>query len=112
MKVYSLDLRKKIVQSVRGGVSISETARRFCVNRSTVGRYLKRFDEESSIVPKKKSPGSPLKLDQSAMRLLEEDIESRQTRSQIRWALCWMPPSNIGRVLNVNRFPLSSTRRS
>ncbi len=35
MKAYSVDLRTKIVESVRRrGVSISETARRFGVNRS------------------------------------------------------------------------------
>jgi transposase len=77
MKAYSLDLRTKIVQSVRRrGVSISETARRFGVNRSTVGRYLQRLDEEGSLIPRK-APGAPPKLDQSAMRLLEEDINSR-----------------------------------
>ena len=77
MKAFSTDLRTKIVQSVRRrGVSKSETARRFGVNRSTVGRYLKRFNEEGSIIPKK-APGSPPKLDESAMRLLEEDIKSR-----------------------------------
>jgi transposase len=77
MKAYSLDLRTKIVESVRRrGVSISETARRFGVNRSTVGRYLKRLDEGGSLAPKK-APGSPSKLDESAMRLLEEDLKSR-----------------------------------
>jgi transposase len=76
MKPYSLDLRIKIVESVRRGVSKSETAHRFGVNRSTVKRYVKQLDEESSLAPKK-APGSPSKLDESAMRLLEEDIESR-----------------------------------
>ena len=77
MKAYSLDLRTKIVQSVRRrGVSISETARRFGVNRSTVGRYLKQLDEEDSLIPKK-APGSRSKLDENAMRLLKEDIEAR-----------------------------------
>jgi transposase len=57
MKAYSLDLRKKIVESVRRGVSISETARRFGVNCSTVGRYLKRLDENDSLAPEK-TPGS------------------------------------------------------
>jgi transposase len=34
MKAYSIDLRTKIVESVRRrGVSISETARRFGINR-------------------------------------------------------------------------------
>jgi transposase len=48
MKAYSIDLRKKIVESVRIGVSKSETARRFDVNRSTVQRYIKQLDEEGS----------------------------------------------------------------
>jgi transposase len=59
MKAYSIDQRKKIVQSVGRGVSKSETARRFAVNRSTVGRNLKQFDEEGSLLPKK-APGSPI----------------------------------------------------
>jgi transposase len=76
MKAYSTDLRTKIVQSVRRVVSKSETARRFGVNRSTLGRYLKRFNVEGSLIPKK-ALGSPPKLDESAMRLLEEDIKGR-----------------------------------
>src|SRR5215204_5916177 len=76
MKAYSVDLRIKIVESVRKGISKSETARRFGVNRSTVKRYLKQLDDEGSLVPKK-APGSCSKLDESAMRLLEEDLKSR-----------------------------------
>ncbi len=93
MKAYSIDLRTKIVDSVRRGVSKSETARRFGVNRSTVGRYLKRLDEEDGSLAPKKAPGSPPKLDESAMRLLEEDIKSRpwathKQRSEFLFATC------------------------
>jgi transposase len=77
MKAYSVDLRTKIVESVKRGVSKSETARRFGVNRSTVGRYLKRLDEEDGSLAPKKAPVFRPKLDESAMRLLEKDIESR-----------------------------------
>jgi transposase len=76
MKAYSIDLRTKVADSVRRGVSKSETARRFAINRSTVRRYLNRLDQEGSLVPKK-APGSPPKLNESALRLLEEDIEAR-----------------------------------
>ena len=69
MKAYSIDLRTKIVESVRKGVSKSETARRFGVNRSTVKRYLKRLAEGGSLAPKKR-PGKHLKLDEHAMLLL------------------------------------------
>ena len=92
MKAYSIDLRTKIVESVRRGVSNSETARRFGVNRSTVARYLKQLDEEGSLIPQK-PPGSPPKLDHSAMRLLEEDIKARpwathKHRSEFLFAAC------------------------
>jgi transposase len=76
MKPYSIDLRKKIVESVKTGVSKSESARRFGVDRSTVRRYLKQLDEEGSLLPKK-APGSSPKLDESALRLLREDIKAR-----------------------------------
>jgi transposase-like protein len=36
MKAYSVDPRNKIVEAVKKGVSMSETARRFGVNRSRV----------------------------------------------------------------------------
>ena len=93
MKAYSIDLRTKIVESVRRSVSISETARRFGVNRSTVGRYLKRLDEENGSLALKKAPGSRSKLDEGAMRLLEEDIKSRpwathKQRSEFLLAAC------------------------
>ncbi len=39
MRAYSLDLREKIVESVKKGVPKSETARRFGVYRATVKRY-------------------------------------------------------------------------
>ncbi len=92
MKPYSIDLRQKIVESVRRGVSKSETARRFGVNRSTVKRYLKQLDEEGALAPRK-APGSPPKLDESAIRLLEEDIKARpwathRQRSEFLYVTC------------------------
>ncbi len=71
-----MDLRTKIVESVRRGISKSETARRFGVNRSTVKRYLKRLDKEGSLAPKRRHGKRP-KLDEHAMQLLEEDLEAR-----------------------------------
>ena len=76
MKAYSVDLRTEVVESVRQGFSKSETARRFGVNRSTVKRYVKRLDEGGSLAPIRR-PGKRPKLDQTAMRLLEEDLAAR-----------------------------------
>jgi transposase-like protein len=67
MKAYSVDLRTKVVESVRRGISKSETARRFGISRSTVNRYLKRLDESGSLAPKQRPDKRP-KLDQRAMR--------------------------------------------
>ena len=92
MKAYSIDLRKRIVESVKRGVSKSETARRFKVNRSTARRYLDQLDEEGSLSPKK-APGKTSKLDESAMRLPEQDIKTRpcathRQRSEYLYGLC------------------------
>lgn len=50
MKAYSLDLRKKIGESVKNGVPKSETARRFGVDRATAKRYAKQLDERGTLV--------------------------------------------------------------
>lgn len=113
MKAYSIDLRTKIVESVRRGTSKSETARRFRVNRSTVNRYLKQLDEGGSLAPKR-SPGKPLKLDQNAMRLLEEDLKARpwathKQRSEFLFAVCGVKVSEPTICRSIKR--LSHSRK-
>jgi transposase len=83
MSGYSLDLRKKIVESVKKGVPKAETARRFGVDRATVKRYCKQLDERGTLEPRK-APGRASKLDEKATRLLLEDLEEREwaTHSQ------------------------------
>ncbi len=76
MKAYGVDPRTKVVESVRRGISKSEAARRFGISRSTVNRYLKRLDESGSLAPKQR-PGKRPKLNERAMRLLEEDVRTR-----------------------------------
>ena len=76
MSGYSLDLRKKIVESVKRGVPKAETARRFGVDRATVKRYCKQLDERGTLEPRK-APGRAPKLDEKARKLLLEDLEER-----------------------------------
>ncbi len=76
MSAYSLDLREKIVESVKKGVPKAETARRFGVDRATVKRYCKHLDERGTLEPRK-APGKNPKLDEKAMKLLLEDLEER-----------------------------------
>ena len=71
-----MDLRKKIVESVKKGVPKAETARRFGVDRATVKRYCKRLDERGTLQPRK-APGKAPKLDEKARKLLAEDLKRR-----------------------------------
>src|SRR5918993_2680950 len=83
MSGYSVDLRKRIVSSVEGGMSKAQAARIFSVSLSSVKRYLQKTQRGESLGPKKR-PGSAPKLGNSAMRLLEEDLRvsiSLQTAS-------------------------------
>ena len=76
MNPYSEDLRKKIVEALRRGTTKSEVARSFGVSRSSVKRYAKLVEQGRPLAPKKR-PGSRPKMDQSARRLLEADMEER-----------------------------------
>ena len=76
MSAYSLDLREKIVESVNKGLSKSETARRFSVDRATVKRYCKQLDERGTLQPRK-APGKRPKLEEKARKLLLEDLQQR-----------------------------------
>ena len=54
----------------------AQAARTFSVSLSSVKRYVQKARRGESLVPKKR-PGSAAKLDDSAMRLLEEDLGER-----------------------------------
>ena len=76
MNAYSEDLRKKIIEALRRGMTKSEAARAFGVSRSSVKRYAKLVEQGRPLAPKKR-PGSRPKVDESARRLLEADMEER-----------------------------------
>ncbi len=76
MNAYSEDLREKIVEALGRGLGKSEAARTFSVSLSSIKRYDKLAEEGRSLAPKKR-PGSVPKLDEKAMKLLEEDLTER-----------------------------------
>jgi len=78
MNAYSEDLRKKIIEALRRGTIKAEAARTFGVSRSSVKRYAKLVEQGRSLTPKKR-PGSKLKIDERARRLLEADLQERPT---------------------------------
>ena len=59
MSAYSLDLREKIVESVKKGVPKAETARRFGVDRATLERYCKQLDEHGTLEPRRRLLARP-----------------------------------------------------
>jgi transposase len=76
MNAYSEDLRKKIVEVLNRGTAKSEAARSFGVSLSSVKRYARMAQEGKPLAPKKR-PGSRPKMDESARKLLESDMEKR-----------------------------------
>lgn len=71
-----MDLRTKIIESVKKGLPKGETARRFGVDRATLKRYCKRLDEHGTLQPRR-APGKAPKLDEKARKLLVEDLRER-----------------------------------
>ena len=78
MRAYSVNLRMKIVGAVQRGRLKTEVARIFGVRISSVKRYMKVSEKDGSLDPKR-APDKSRKLDESAVKLLEEDLRARPT---------------------------------
>ena len=76
MKPYSEDLRLRIVRAVEGGTSKSTAARLFGVSLPSVKRYSRIAQRGVSLAPRK-GGGRPSKIDKTAEKLLEEDVQER-----------------------------------
>jgi transposase len=76
MRPYSEDLRTRIVQAVRNGMSKSATARLFGLSLSSVKRYARTADRGASLTPRK-GGGRPPKADEVTRKLLQADVEER-----------------------------------
>ena len=76
MSAYSEDLRRRIVSSVEAGMPTAQAARTFSVSLSSVKRYVERAKRGGSLAPMKRLGAAP-KLDEKAMKLLEEDLKER-----------------------------------
>ena len=76
MSGYSEDLRRRIVSAVEGGMPKAQAARTFSMSLSSVKRYVNKARRGETLAPRKR-PGSAPKLDDGAMRILEEDLRER-----------------------------------
>jgi transposase len=93
MSAYSLDLREKIVESVKKGVPKAEIARRSGVDRATVKRYCASFSMSAAPWRLLEGPSKRPKLDEKARKLLLEDFEERPwathtQRAEFLYAAC------------------------
>ena len=75
MSAYSEDLRRRIVSAVGDGMSKAQAARTFSVSLSSVKRYASKAERGESLAPKRR-PGAAPKLDEKAVKLLE-DLKER-----------------------------------
>lgn len=76
MRPYSEDLRRKIIDVIERGASKAGAAGLFGVSLSSVKRYARMAQEGWSLAPRKGS-GRPPKIDETAEKLLEEDVKER-----------------------------------
>jgi len=111
MSAYSLDLRKKLVESVKWGVPKAETAHRFGVDRAAVKRYCKQLDEHGTLEPRK-APGNKPKLDEQPRRLLVEDLRQRpwathSQRAEFLFAACGLSVSEATICRTLRHFSRS-----
>jgi transposase len=79
MKACSVDPRTKVVEYVGRGISKSETARRFGIDRSTGKRHGKRLDESGSLAPKRRLGKRP-KLLWSGQVVVMDNLEAHKDR--------------------------------
>lgn len=78
MRPYSEDLRVRIVQAVRNGLSKPAAARLFGVSLSSVKRYARIANPRVSLALRK-GGGRPPKADETTRRLLKADVNERPT---------------------------------
>lgn len=87
MKAYSLDLRRKILDTYKtGGISQRQLAKRFCVTLGFIEKLLKQYRETGSIAPKIRTKQTPPKLNEQQLNVLFEIVEDHNdaTLKEIR----------------------------
>lgn len=62
-RAYSLDLRRRVIDAVEGGLSTREAARRFSIGISTVGSWCRQWRRDGSLEPGRQGQPRGSKLD-------------------------------------------------
>ncbi|BAY85031.1 transposase (plasmid) [Calothrix parasitica NIES-267] len=106
MKAYSIDLRRKIVDTYKaGGISQRQLAKRFCVTLSFIEKLFKQYKETGNIAPKTRTKQTPSKLNEEQLKVLKKIVESKNdaTLSEIREQLKEHTGTTIG-ISTVDRI--------
>lgn len=62
-RAYSLDLRQRVVEAIRGGLSTRQAARRFAIGIATAGAWHRRWRATGSVRPGRQGQPRGSKLD-------------------------------------------------
>ena len=105
MQALSLDLRRRIVAAVDGGLSHSEVARRFAVSRASVIRLMARR-REAGTLEAKHHPGAPRRIAECQHALVEAQLRTHPNASLEEHCCLWqqeqgtsVAPSTLWRTL-------------
>src|SRR6476620_623394 len=95
-KSYSGDLRERVIEAVEGGASRRGAAERFEVSVSSAVKWLQRWHESQSAVPKPRG-GSVSPLEEFAEQILDliaqqPDLTLVETVAELRSKSCLIPP--------------------
>ena len=100
MRAYSIDLRKKIVDTyLDGNISQRKLAQRFQVAPSFVQKLLKQYRETGSLAPKKRRVQTPTKLNAEQLQVLANLVEQNNdaTLEELKALLLDKTGVSIGR---------------
>ncbi len=78
-----MDLRRKVVDAVLGGMPKTQAARTFGIGISTVKRYVSKAHKGEDLSPRR-PPGRRRELDGVATRLLAEDLKEHPTATLLQ----------------------------
>ncbi len=81
-RAYSLDLRERVVAAAREeDLTRAEVAQRFGIGEATLYNWLRRWQDEGSLVPRRHGGGRRPSLDEGGMQQLKMLVEEQNDRT-------------------------------
>ena len=77
-KAYSMDLRERVLDAyLADEESLTELAKRFDINRSTVVKWVRLYRETGGVAPRESKPGPPSSVTSAQLKVLRQIIARR-----------------------------------